>query len=59
MEKDCARVLILRKGKVVADDTIEHLRQMMDQPSLEGVFESFTQEEGHRQLAGRILEVMQ
>ena len=59
MEKDCARVLILRKGKVVADDTIEHLRQKMDQPSLEGVFESFTQEEGHRQLASRILEVMQ
>jgi hypothetical protein len=32
---------------------------MMDQPSLEGVFESFTKEEGQRQLANRILEVMQ
>src|SRR5690349_17915824 len=47
MEKDCSRVLILRKGKVVADDTIEHLRATVDRPSLEGIFEQFTQEEGH------------
>jgi ABC-2 type transport system ATP-binding protein len=58
MEKDCSRVLILRKGRVVADDTIEHLRQVMDQTSLEGVFERFTQEEDQRQLATRILEAM-
>jgi ABC-2 type transport system ATP-binding protein len=58
MEKDCSRVLILRKGRVVADDTIEHLRQIMDQTSLEGVFERFTQEEDQRQLATRILEAM-
>ena len=58
MEKVCARVLILRKGRVVADDTIDHLRALMDQPSLEGVFARFTEEEGKRNLAGRILEAM-
>src|SRR5215471_13652892 len=38
MEKVCARVIILRKGRVVACDTIERLREQMDQTSLEGVF---------------------
>lgn len=58
MEKDCSRVVILRKGRVIADDSIEHLRAVMDQPSLEGVFERFTQEEDHRQIATRIIQVM-
>ena len=58
MERVCARVLILRKGRVVAYDTIERLRQQMDQPSLEGVFTHFTQEENKRDLTGRILEAM-
>ena len=44
MEKVCARVLILRKGRVVADDTIENLREQMDQPSLEGILRSVTEE---------------
>jgi len=59
MEKVCARVLILRKGRVVADDSIEHLRALMDQTSLEGVFTRFTEEEGQRNLAGRILEAIE
>ncbi len=59
MEKVCSRVVILRKGRVLADDTIEHLRQTMDQTSLEGVFTRFTQEEDLTYLAGRLLEVMQ
>jgi ABC-2 type transport system ATP-binding protein len=58
MEKVCARVLILRKGRVVADDTIENLRAAMDQPTLEGVFTRVTEDAGKRNLAGRILEVM-
>ena len=58
MEKVCARVLILRKGRVVADDTIENLRAAMDQPTLEGVFTRVTDDGGKRNLAGRILEVM-
>ncbi len=59
MEKDCSRVVILRKGRVLADDTIEHLRQTMDQTSLEGVFTRFTQEESLTYIASRIIEVMQ
>ncbi len=59
MEKVCARVLILRHGKIAADDSIGHLRQVLDEPSLEGVFARITDDEGRRNLAGRILEVMQ
>jgi ABC-2 type transport system ATP-binding protein len=58
MEKVCARVLILRKGRVVAYDTIERLREQSDQPSLEGVFTSFTEADTRRDLADRILGAM-
>ena len=59
MEKVCARVVILRQGRVVADDTIAHLRESLDQPSLEAVFTRFTGEDGSQDLANRILAVMQ
>jgi ABC-type Na+ transport system ATPase subunit NatA len=58
MEKVCSRVLILRKGRVVAYDTIERLREQADQTSLEGVFTRFTEEDAKRDLAGRILGAM-
>jgi ABC-2 type transport system ATP-binding protein len=58
MEKVCSRVAILRRGRIVADDTIEQLRQKMDQSSLEGVFARFTQEENHVQLASRVMQAM-
>jgi ABC-2 type transport system ATP-binding protein len=34
----CAHVVILHRGKVVADDSIEHLRALMQLPTLEGIF---------------------
>jgi ABC-2 type transport system ATP-binding protein len=59
VEKVCSRVLILRKGRVVADDSIEHLRRLMHEPSLEGIFSQLTEEQNTVDVAGRILEVMQ
>jgi len=58
MEKVCARVLILRKGRVAAYDTIERLREQADQPTLEGVFTRFTAADARRDLADRILGAM-
>jgi ABC-2 type transport system ATP-binding protein len=58
VEKVCSRVLILRKGRVVANDSVEHLRELMHQPSLEGVFAQLTAEQERVNVAGRILEVM-
>jgi len=58
LEKVCARVLILCKGRVVAHDTIEHLRESMHESSLEGIFGQLTREQDHRAVAEHILEVM-
>lgn len=59
MEKVCSRVLILRQGCIAADDSINHLREVLNQPSLEGVFAHITADDDRRHLAERILEVMQ
>jgi ABC-2 type transport system ATP-binding protein len=45
VEKVCSRVLILRKGKVVAHDAVERLRDMMQMPSLENIFAQLTEQE--------------
>jgi ABC-2 type transport system ATP-binding protein len=58
VEKVCSQVLILRKGEVVAYDSIDRLRELMSQPSLEGVFAQLAQVADGEVLAGRILEVM-
>ncbi len=42
VEKVCARVLILSKGRVVAEDTVERLCELQKQPTLERVFSELT-----------------
>jgi ABC-2 type transport system ATP-binding protein len=59
VEKVCSTVLILRKGQVVAYDSIHRLQDLMQQPSLEGVFAQLAQVEDGDLLAGRIVEAMQ
>lgn len=55
VEKICSSVLILRKGKVVAHDRVERLRDLMQQPSLEGVFAQLTEQEDPARIVGGIL----
>jgi len=38
MEKICSRVIIIHKGNIVADDSVERLRDLMKLPSLEEIF---------------------
>jgi ABC-2 type transport system ATP-binding protein len=38
VEKICTRVLVLYRGRVVAHDTVDHLRDLMALDSLEQVF---------------------
>jgi len=59
VEKVCSQVLILCKGRVAAHDSIENLRALMHQPSLEAIFAELTQERDHQAVAHHILEVMQ
>ncbi len=58
VEKVCDRVLILRKGQVVAHDSVARLREMMSESSLEGVFAQVTQPEDTDAIAQRILDVV-
>ena len=58
VEKLCNTVLILRKGQVVAHDSVARLRDLLAAPSLEGVFAQLTQAEDTDSLAGRILDVV-
>ncbi|HEV3332450.1 MAG TPA: ABC transporter ATP-binding protein [Bryobacteraceae bacterium] len=58
VEKVCSTVLILRKGQVVAYDSINRLQEMMQQPSLEGVFAQVAQVQDGEIVANRILQAM-
>lgn len=58
VEKVCSSVLILRQGKVVAHDAVERLRDLMEQPSLEGVFAQLTNQEDPGRTVSDILAAM-
>jgi predicted permease len=58
VEKICSTVVILRRGEVVAYDSIERLRELMSQPSLEGVFAQLAEVANGDELAGRIVDAM-
>jgi ABC-2 type transport system ATP-binding protein len=58
VEKVCTSVLILRKGTAVAHDRIEHLRDLLSQPSLEAVFTQLTQQEDPGAVVSGIISAM-
>jgi ABC-2 type transport system ATP-binding protein len=58
VEKVCSTVLILRKGQVVAYDSIHRLQELMNQPSLEGVFAQLAEVEDGESVARRLVEAM-
>jgi ABC-type Na+ transport system ATPase subunit NatA len=51
-------VVILHKGKVVAYDTVERLRELQASPSLESVFAQLAIPEDTSAIAERIIAVM-
>src|SRR6202011_4010294 len=58
VEKICSNVLILRKGEVVAYDSIHRLQELMSQPSLEGVFAQLAQVDDGEEVANSIVDAM-
>ena len=58
VERVCSRVVILYKGKVVANDSVTQLRSLMSLPSLERIFSQLVVEEDTEKTAGEIVEVM-
>jgi ABC-2 type transport system ATP-binding protein len=58
VEKICSSVVILRKGKVVAYDSVSNLRTLMASPSLEDVFSQLAFMEDTEAVARNIIQVM-
>jgi ABC-2 type transport system ATP-binding protein len=57
-EKLCARVIIIHKGKVVANDSVDNLRHLMKVPSLEEIFSQLVVEEDTAAVARRVIEII-
>jgi len=58
VEKICERVIIIHKGKIVADDTVENLRNLMKLPSLEEIFNQLVIRKEPEKIADELIEVM-
>jgi ABC-2 type transport system ATP-binding protein len=57
-EKICSNVIILHQGSIVANDSVENLRNLMKLPSLGEIFSQLVHQEDTSSVAGRIVEVM-
>jgi ABC-2 type transport system ATP-binding protein len=58
VEKVCTSVMILRKGRVVANDSVENLRNLMKLKSLEDIFSELVLEQDIETTANAIVDVM-
>jgi len=58
VEKVADSVLILRKGRVVAHDSVVRLREILSESSLEGVFAQLTHPDDTAAVARRIADVV-
>ena len=57
-EKVCSRVIILHRGRIVADDSVESLRHLMNLPSLSEIFSQLAQQEDTGRTADRLVGAM-
>jgi ABC-2 type transport system ATP-binding protein len=58
VEKVCGRVIVLRRGKVVADDSVTALRALRSHSSLEDVFAELVRHEDPERTARSIADVV-
>jgi len=58
VERICTRVVILHRGRLVADDTIEHLRSLMELPTLEGIFSQLAVEQDTESMARQMADLI-
>jgi ABC-2 type transport system ATP-binding protein len=58
VESICSRVVTRHRGKLVHDDTIEHMRSLMEQPTLEGIFSQLAVEQDTESMARQIADLI-
>jgi ABC-2 type transport system ATP-binding protein len=58
VEQVCDRVIVIAKGKVLADAKPSELTELMSLPNLESVFAQLVQQQDTRSAAQQIVEVM-
>jgi ABC-2 type transport system ATP-binding protein len=58
VERVCSRVVILHRGKVLADDSIQNLRSLMQLPTLEKIFSQLVMEQDTDALARQIADLI-
>jgi ABC-2 type transport system ATP-binding protein len=58
VERICSHVVILHRSKLVADDTIEHLRSLMALPTLEGIFSQLAVTQDSDAMARQIADLI-
>jgi ABC-2 type transport system ATP-binding protein len=58
VEKVCDHIVVIHKGRIVADDSVGGLRTLMQRPNLEGIFMQLVQEDDLELRAREILSVM-
>lgn len=58
VEQVCQRVIVIAKGRILADAAPSELVHLMQLPSLESVFAQLVQQEDTKAVAGNFMEVM-
>jgi ABC-2 type transport system ATP-binding protein len=58
VERICSHVIILHRGKIVADDSIESLRTLMELPTLEGIFAQLAVEQDSAAISREIADLI-
>jgi ABC-2 type transport system ATP-binding protein len=58
VEKVCSRIVILNKGRVAANDSIQRLRDLMAVPTLEEIFSQLATEHDPESIALDVVEAM-
>jgi len=58
VEKLCSRVIIIHKGKILADDSVKNLRVLSKFPSLEEAFSNLVIKGDTEKIAGEIFETI-
>jgi ABC-2 type transport system ATP-binding protein len=59
VERVCSHIVILHRGRIVADDSIERLRTLMSVPTLEGIFSQLAVEQDTAAISREIADIIQ